>query len=252
MPAEDAVVVPGGLAPQMHNVSMTELSVLGPPISTGAPTLVEGIQFALRDAIARGALPAGFRLREIPLAAHFGCSTTPVREAIRRLENEGLVKIYPRRGAEITSVSSTEVEHLYETRMVLETYAVRKAAENKMAETALTGARQILAEQQSAIDRNEQMPLLDAEFHREITDLTGNPVIAELVEKTVRQIEAVQARSGAVVKGENERTCKAHTAIVTAVAKGNADRAESLMRGHLERAQQVVTASLNKQATTGA
>lgn len=233
----------------MHNVAMTDLSVLGPPITTGAPTLVESIQFTLRDAIAKGALPAGYRLREIPLAAHFGCSTTPVREAIRRLENEGLVKVYPRRGAEVTSVSSTEVDHLYETRMVLETYVVRKAAETLPTEAELAHAHKIVAEQQEAIDRDAQTPLLDPEFHREVAHLSGNPVITDLVEKTVRQIEAVQARSGSVVKGENKRTCQAHAAIMAAIAKGDADKAESLMREHLERAQHVVTASITESTT---
>lgn len=236
---------------QMHNVAMTDLSLLGSPVVASAPTLVEGIQFSLREAITKGDLPAGFRLREIPLAAHFGCSTTPVREALRRLEHEGLVKVHPRRGAEVSSVSAAEVDHLYEIRMVLEIYAVRKAAEVKPSEGALAAVRKVVDEQRQLIGTDdEDGPRLDYEFHREVTALAGNPVIADTVGRTVRQIEAVQARSQSVVKGERARTCDAHDAIVNAVAKGKADRAETLMREHMERVRHVVTESLHEQPST--
>lgn len=228
--------------------SMTDLSVLGPATATGAPTLVDGIQASLRDAIAKGALPAGFRLREIPLAAHFGCSTTPVREAIRKLEHEGLVRVYARRGAEVMSVTTAEIEHLYETRTVLECYATRKAAEKRPTAEQLAEARGILTRQQAAVDdhNDSRSAPLDADFHREITALCGNPMIAELVERATRQIEAVQARTGSVVKGGPAQASKAHASILNAVAAGQADRAESLMRKHLEWAGKAVMTSLSE------
>jgi DNA-binding GntR family transcriptional regulator len=222
---------------------MIDLSVLGPPNANGALTLVEGIQRSLREAIANGSLPAGFRLREIPLAEHFGCSTTPVREALRRLDNEGLVKVHPRRGAEVTSVTSPEVDQLYELRMLLESHSVRRAAARKPGADELRAVRKIVDEQRAADEQSHDRKL-DADFHRELTALAGNSVIAELVEKTVRQIEAVQARSHAMVEGERVRTCKAHAAIVAAIAKGDPDRAEHVMREHLERARHVVTVAL--------
>lgn len=236
----------------MHNVFMTDLSVLGPPRAAGSPTLVEGIQLALREAIIKGELSAGYRLREIPLAEHFGCSTTPVREALRRLEHEGLVKVHPRRGAEVMSVTAAEVGHLYEMRIVVECYAVRKAAELRPKKAELAEVRHVLDEQQQLIDTDdENHHRLDAEFHRELIALGGNPVIAEWVERAVRQIEAAQARFHAVVKGDLERTYKAHAAIVSAVAKGRPDRPESLMRDHLELVAQVVTSAIEELAPAG-
>jgi DNA-binding GntR family transcriptional regulator len=225
---------------------MTDLSVLGPVSASGAPTLVDGIQASLRDAIARGALPAGFRLREIPLAEYFGCSTTPVREAIRKLEHEGLVKVYARRGAEVTSVTMSEVEHLYETRIVLECYATRKAAERRPTAEQLANARATLeAQQQHVQNQPDEGSPLDADFHREITALCGNPMIAQLVERATRQIEAVQARNGSYVRGGEAQAAKAHAAILKAVAAGQADRAEVLMRKHLEWASSAVMESLD-------
>lgn len=236
----------------MHNMFVTDLSVLGPPRTAGSPTLVEGIQLSLREAITKGDLPAGYRLREIPLAEHFGCSTTPVREALRRLEHEGLVKVHARRGAEVMSVTAAEVAHLYEMRTVVECYAVRKAAELRPSKAELAAVQRVLDEQQQTIDMDDQHPRVDADFHRELMALAGNPVIAEWVERMVRQVEAVQARLDAVIEGERERTYKAHAAIVSAVAKGNPDRAESLMHDHLVFVAKVVTAAIEERASASA
>lgn len=180
----------------------------------------------MRDAIAQGRLPNGFRLRDMTLASHFGCSVTPVREAIRRLEHEGLVKIYPRRGAQVASLSLTEVADLYETRLVLECYAIRKSAERRPGKAELADARAILAQQKASLADQEHTAPLDAEVHQALTVLAGNPVIAELAAHATRQIQAVQARVGAVVPGGRATAHKAHQAILKAIAAGDADSAD--------------------------
>lgn len=227
---------------------MTELADRIPATVAAAPTLVEGIQNALREAIATGRLPSGYRLREIPLAAHFECSTTPVREALRKLEHEGLVKVYPRRGAEVTAFSLSEVEHLYEARLVLETYATRRAAERKPSQAELEPVHDLLARQEEAISDAAGRPPLNAEFHEALTALAGNTVISELAARLTRQIEAVQARSGTAVKEGHQPAVKAHRAILRAMAKGDADRAEKLMREHLEWTRQAVSDSMRENA----
>lgn len=230
----------------MHNALMTDLAERLPATVASAPTLVDGIHRTLRDAIAHGRLPKGYRLREMPLADHFGCSTTPVREAIRKLEHEGLVKIYPRRGAEVTAFTTTEVADLYETRLVLECYAIRKGTELRPSASDLADTKALLKRQKDTVADGAGAPPLDAEFHQAITALAGNPVIAELVARATRQIEAVQSRSDAVVKGGRVAAHKAHDAILKAVARGDADRAERLMREHLEWARDAVMSSLDE------
>lgn len=211
---------------------------------TGGTSLVDGIRLALRSAIAQGALPPGYRLREIPLAAHFDCSTTPVREAIRKLEAEGLVRIYPRRGAEVTEFSVSEVEHLYETRLVLETYAARKGARRKPTEDDLAPVRAVLQRHKAAMDDGQSHPPMDDEFHEAITALAGNPVIAESAARLTRQIVSVQARVGSEVKGGRAEAYAAHAKILDAVAAGDGRTAEKLMREHLEWARDAVLATL--------
>lgn len=224
---------------------MTDLAERIPPGLAGGTSLVDGIRLALRSAIAEGALPPGYRLREIPLAAHFECSTTPVREAIRKLEAEGLVRIYPRRGAEVTAFSVSEVEHLYEMRLVLETYAARKGARRKPTEEDLAPVRAVLRRHKAALDDGRPRPPMDDEFHEAITALAGNPVIAESAARLTRQIVSVQARVGSEVKGGRAEAYAAHTKILEAVAAGDARAAEKLMREHLEWARDAVLATFD-------
>src|SRR5699024_1036350 len=223
---------------------MTDLAERVPTDLAGSTSLVDGIRLALRSAIAQGSLPPGYRLREIRLAAHFECSTTPVREAIRKLEAEGLVRIYPRRGAEVTAFSISEVEHLYETRLVLETHAARKAARRRPTEEELAPVREVLARHKAAIDEGQPGPPVDDEFHEALTALAGNPVIAELAARLTRQIVSVQARTGTQVQGGRTAAYAAHTEILDAVAAGDARAAERLMREHLEWARDAVLATL--------
>lgn len=224
---------------------MTELAERVPTDLAGGTSLVDGIRLALRSAIADGSLPPGFRLREIPLAAHFDCSTTPVREAIRKLEAEGLVRIYPRRGAEVTAFSGDEVAHLYETRLVLETHAARKAARSKPTEEDLAPVRAVLQRHKQTLTDGQSHPPMDDEFHEALTALAGNPVISELAAKLTRQIVSVQARAGSTVKGGRKQAYLAHERILDAVAAGDARGAEKLMREHLEWSRDAVLGTLD-------
>ena len=94
-------------------------------------SLVDIAYVALRDAITSGALLPGTRLREAALARHFSISTTPVREALRRLDREGLVRLSPNRGAVVAEFDLREILDLFEIREVLECRAVRRAASQR-------------------------------------------------------------------------------------------------------------------------
>lgn len=220
------------------------LSNLRTLVAGGAPTLVNDIQSSLRDAIAQGVLQPGYRLREAPLAAHFGCSATPIREAIRKLEAEGLVTVLPRAGAQVSSFSRSKVEDLYELRLVLEPHAARRAAENRPGRAQLQSLIALI-EQQNTSTAKVPDPPIDAEIHRMLADLAGNETIAELIGQTTRQIEAVQSRVRARVEQGTETAHLAHSEIAKAVADGDGERAERLMREHLTLARAAVLDSLD-------
>lgn len=98
------------------------------PLDTYKP-LREVVIENIRDAILSGDFPAGMRLTELQLADEMGVSRTPIREAIRNLEQEGLVVMIPRRGAYVADVSIHDINEVYEIRTALETLAAGLAAE---------------------------------------------------------------------------------------------------------------------------
>ncbi len=229
----------------VHNAYVIDVAQAVPIVASPSPSLADIIITSLRSAIIAGALPAGHRLRERDLSTLFQCSSTPVREALHRLEGEGLVKVHQRRGVEVTSLSVTEVEDMYELRIVLECYAAAKAARSRPSTEALAEAAGIVAKQLRGSDDSGLDPL-DAEFHRALTALARNEVVANTVERTTRQIEAVQARVKAVVAGGRTKAAAAHEQILAAVAEGKPQRAEKLMREHLGWACEAVLTSIHQ------
>lgn len=202
---------------------------------------------ALRDAITTGALAPGSRLREIPLSQQFGVSTTPIREAIRRLEREGLVEVNPRRGAIVASVDLRKAADLYELREILECHAARQAAEQEGVD--LAEAERILAEAERIMDLPDQIEFnrLDVQFHRAIASLGGNDQLAEVAERTHRQIQAVRTACAVSLPGRPRLSHRQHRAIIGALDAGDAERAELLVRAHIRDVRDAVLKVLREQ-----
>jgi DNA-binding GntR family transcriptional regulator len=208
-------------------------------VDTDRHSLVDIAYLALREAITSGALAAGTRLREAPLARHFAVSTTPVREALRRLDREGLVRLAPNRGAVVAEFSHREISDLFEIREILECRAIRRAAgqdvrELARAEAIMAAAGALLghAEPPDRIEWNR----LDVSFHRALNDLSGNIELAELAERIHRTVQAlcVQSMRDPIYGPEKLHQMQDHhRGIVEAVRAGNPREAESRMRAHI-------------------
>jgi DNA-binding GntR family transcriptional regulator len=122
---------------------MADVSALAGLAASGPrQSLVDVAYVALRDAITSGTLLPGTRLREAALAQHLSISTTPVREALRRLDREGLVRLSPNRGAVVAAFDLREILDLFEVREVLECRAVRRAAGQR---TRYASSRSVVA-----------------------------------------------------------------------------------------------------------
>ncbi len=151
----------------------------GLPTGGARQSLVDIAYEALRDAITSGTLLPGTRLREAALASHFAISTTPIREALRRLDLEGLVRLSPNRGAIVAEFDLRAILDLFEIREVLECRAVRRAAgqrsrDLRRAEAVLTAAAKQV-DQRDRVEWNR----LEVAFHRAINHLGGNFELAE-------------------------------------------------------------------------
>lgn len=196
-------------------------------------SLADAVHHALRDAITDGKLRPGARLMEVAIANHFDVSPTPVREAIRRLEREGLVETNPHRGASVALISAADMVNLYEIHEVLEAFAVRQAA-------ALPG-RDIahLEDLLDAIDPIVDVPdqtgfnRLDLRFHRALNDMSGNPQLTLLIEGIHRRIQAARVRFDIELPERPRHSQVQHRGILDAVSAGDADLAEALTRDHI-------------------
>ncbi len=142
----------------------------------------------LKHQILIGKITPGTRMMEVELADEMGVSRTPVREAIRKLEKEGLVTIEPRRGAYASEISVKDLVDVLEVRENLEGFAAALAAA-RMSESEIDELNQITKGYSEAIQNNqtEEMIHFDELFHRYIVECSGNKTLIQL-SKTVQEL----------------------------------------------------------------
>jgi DNA-binding GntR family transcriptional regulator len=226
--------------------SQTDQSVPALPQLDTRRSLSDAVHQVLRDAITDGTLPPGYRLREVAIARQLSVSATPVREALRRLEREGLVTATSHRGAMVAEVSPEMMANLYELHETLESFAVRRAA--MRGPHQLKPIEHLLARLDSSVELTDQTTFnrLDLQFHRSINELSGNPEIADLAEQTHRRIQAARARLDIHLPDRPRRSQAQHRQILDAIARGDADTAESLSRLHINSIREPVLTMLEE------
>ena len=202
---------------------------------------------ALREAIIKGELKPGERLMEVQLAEEMGVSRTPVREAIRKLELEGLVVMVPRKGAYVAGLSLKDAADLFEVRISLEGLAAALSAE-RITEEELKLMEKILEDITAAAEREDVEAVIqkDAEFHQILFSTTRNNRLAQIINSLKEQIDRFRIQSfsnPARMKAIN----KEHAGIIKAIKEGNAELAEKLAREHIEKVEANVMEVIRKQ-----
>lgn len=180
-----------------------------------------------------GRFPGGTLITEGNIAAATGLSRTPVREAFSRLASEGLLKVYPKRGALVIPVSPAEVESVMETRMLVEQFAIEKVIE---CETDLGTAPEDAIGKQAQLAADDDprgFVAADHEFHRVFVAAAGNAILLQLHD-SMRDREN---RMGlAAILSDDSRAPQAlqeHRKLVKAVAARDADAAREIVQMHL-------------------
>ena len=200
----------------------------------------------LRMAILKGELQPGERLMEIQLAEKLGVSRTPIREAIRKLELEGLVLMIPRRGAEVAAISEKRLKDVLEVRKNLEGLAVRLAcarAKEGMAKT-LEEAEQAFRESIKSEDLIA-MAEADEKFHFLIYDAADNEKLQQILtnlKENMYQFRLEYLKN----KEARERLIEEHKAIVEAIKTNDPDAAVKVMDKHIDNQEKVVMAKLRE------
>jgi DNA-binding GntR family transcriptional regulator len=203
----------------------------------------------LRRRIMNGDLAAGALINQEQLAADLGVSTTPLREALRMLESEGLVRSRTHRDIVVAPLDPVEVAELFQVRRQLDALAARLAAVNYDDD-----ARDRLEQAAAKIHEDSEDPVAaNRDFHRAIYLASKNDVLIEVLEALWDRSDRYRRFTRGIA--DRSDTVAEHDALAQAVLARDADKAEQLMLSHLEAAQAVITKAvvetLAKDATLG-
>jgi DNA-binding GntR family transcriptional regulator len=193
----------------------------------------QGAYRHLLNEIRDGTLPPGARLRETELAERLGISRTPVREAIRQLEADGLVVHLPRQGATVRSLDYAEVIELYEMRAVLEGTAARLAA--RAASGIELAELSALHAELAAAPAGTQARELNRQFHRSLIDAAKNRFLV----KAMSALQKTMLILGPTTLADPTRAADAvaeHAYVLAALQDRDGMAAEEAMRRHVEAA----------------
>ena len=196
----------------------------------------------LRDRIVTLRLAPGEALREDELMSELGIGRTPLREAIKRLALENLVAVQPRSGTYVTGVDAADIVHISEVRAELEAQAAGLAS-LRIAGAARERAEALLARLRSGgMDDADALMRLDEEIHRVVWEGSGNPYLAETLERYF----ALSLRVWYVVLDRVPglgTTVFDHARLLEAVLDGDAGEARALMREHVEEFEREIMAA---------
>lgn len=176
----------------------------------------------------------GQRLPAAALAERLGVSRTPVREALKRLAEQGVVTVIPNIGARLASPTRDEVECAYEVRAHLEAMAARKAAMQASSVDLARLDECIILEKKEGLPRDPEEQLEDGlTFHRILARASGNPVLVETLEGVFARTSAYDLLYPMEDVEEWRRSTAEHGDILEALRAGDPDLAESLIRDHV-------------------
>jgi DNA-binding GntR family transcriptional regulator len=198
-------------------------------------SLADKAYHAIRDLIVSLELAPGAVIDERELIMELGIGRTPVREALRRLAQERLVEVYPRRGMFVTGVDVRELARLSEVRLLLEPDAARLAAE-RATETDREELAALLAELDAG---GSELMDLDERIHRAVYRAAHN----HLLETTLEQYYVLALRIWTLALDrahDLEEAVETHRVLLQAIRDGDGDRAAATMRGHVENFEQAM------------
>lgn len=195
---------------------------------------------SVRGAIISGVLKPGERLMEVQLAEKLGVSRTPIREAIRKLELEGLVIMMPRKGAYVADLSLKDITDVLEIRAALEGMAAGLAAlritDEEIEELELTALQ---FHQALEADDFDMIVQKDIEFHDRIFRATRNDKLLQITNNLREQVQ--RFRIMYINKSNKSKDlAKEHYEIAEAISKRNIDMAEKIAKKHIENAEKYI------------
>jgi DNA-binding GntR family transcriptional regulator len=214
----------------------------GLPKLTLSRNLPSHVQSVLLEAILSGALPPGERLWVDEVAAHFGVSKIPVREALKALETDGWVQSQPRRGTYVRPLSRDELRQTFEMRRLLEPFSARLAAQRRT-DAQVLQLKDLVAQSAHALKNADVVAVTDvnSRFHSVMGDAAGNIMLSESIAKLELQLR----RYFIAVDWQRRRESMAqHKAIFEAIRDQDVEGAERLTLAHIDHTESLAARSI--------
>ncbi|MBQ8558831.1 MAG: GntR family transcriptional regulator [Tyzzerella sp.] len=189
----------------------------------------------IRDDILKGRYEENEELRESTLGKELGVSRTPVREALRQLELEGLVKIIPNKGAYVTGITGKDVSDIYIIRSLLEGLCARWATEH-ITEEQIDKLEEIILLSEYHVNKKKelaaQVTKLDSEFHEVLYEASNSRILEHVLSDFHNYVQSARKMSVAN-QDRAEKSIAEHKEILQAIKDKDADRAEQLANAHI-------------------
>lgn len=194
----------------------------------------------LRQAILSGEIEPGERLMEIHLANKLGVSRTPIREAIRKLELEGLVIMNPRRGAEVAQITEKSMQDVLEVRKALDILCVELACE-RISEEELSALKTACDEFEVAVQKGDvkNIALADVQFHDIIVKATGNDRLLQLVNNLSEQMYRYRYEYIKDING-HQKLVEEHRKIVESIENADKSAAGKAVAIHIDNQRKTI------------
>ena len=210
-------------------------------------TLADQVYSSIKKAIIDGDLRPGERLREVEIAATLGASRTPVREALSRLEQDGLVQSLKTGGSIVVELSIPEMREIFDLIQVLETYAVRAACD-RITPKQLEKLDTVCAKAEQAVKTNyDKVSELNRTFHELIIEAAGSQRLKVLIGNLRSAMQPYRALTLHSNKFR-EQSVRDHRQIVKLLKNGDVEALGALMGKHLGEAQEATLEGIQAQA----
>lgn len=205
-----------------------------------ALTLADKVFTQIQDAIVKGELKPGAKMSEAELAARYGISRGPLREALRRLEGRKLLTRIPHVGVRVISLSFAELIQIYQVREAMEGLACRLAAEHMTVEE-IQGLRELLAAHEKQAELQEGRAYFqnegDFDFHYRIVQGSKNAVLTQMLVGELYHRVRLYRYQFSVTEGRPQKAFAEHHRIIEAIESRDGEMAEILMRRHISSAR---------------
>ncbi|MEY4751242.1 MAG: hypothetical protein RIQ60_3456 [Pseudomonadota bacterium] len=220
MPVSEHMSMAAALSP------MSESAALAPR------ALYQDVAERLREQIFDRVLEPGSWIDEQKLAADYGISRTPLREALKVLAVEGLVTMKVRRGAYVTEMSTADVTQIYHLLALLESDAAAEVA-RKASAAELAGLRALQLQLEAQVDQREAFFATNEQIHFRLLAIDGNRWRSQIV-NDLRKVMKLNRHHSLFKQGRLAESLAEHRAIMEAIGQRDAEAARSLMRAHFD------------------